>query len=126
MAGRVIAGLGYRRVCGTAELVDLLRRAEALAGRMATAVAIPGFKADQAAPRAAAAQLGLPIMLVCSEDLAAAQAACPTRSEVSHAAVGTASVAEGCALAAGGCGARLILPRIASPGATCALAEALT
>jgi cobalamin biosynthesis protein CbiG len=62
------------------------------------------------------------LLLVERDALIAAQAACVTRSECAERTLGVAAVAEGCALAAAGQGARLVLPRIASARATCALA----
>jgi cobalt-precorrin 5A hydrolase len=71
----------------------------------------------------AAARLGLSLVMIGADALAAAQPRCPTRSEAAARAVGVGSVAEGCALAASGAGGRLLLPRVAHGGATCALAE---
>ncbi len=121
---RVIAGIGLRRGCPAEDIVTLVRRACAEAGRPVAALAAPAFKGGEAGLGAAAAQLGVALLLVDDEALAAAQAACVTRSEAALRAVGAASVAEGSALAAAGVGARLLLRRIAGARATCALAEA--
>jgi len=120
-AVKVIAGVGMRRGCAAEEVVALVRRASVETGCAVTALAAPAFKREQAA--AAAASLGVALVLVEQAALEAAQALCPTRSEAALRAVGVASVAEGSALAAAGAGARLVLARIASGGATCALAE---
>ena len=124
MSGRVIAGVGLRRLCPAAEIVALVRRASFLSGRTVDALAAPAFKAGEPGLGAAATELGLALLLVDDEALAAAQSRCVTRSATASRAVGVASVAEGSALAAGGDGARLLLPRIAGPRVTCALAEA--
>ncbi len=119
----VIAGVGLRRDCPADEIVALVRRAAASAGREVSALAAPSFKEAETGLREAAAELGVAVLLVTEADLAAAQAGCLTRSAVAERAVGVASVAEGSALAAAGSGARLLLARIAGPSATCALAE---
>ena len=122
---RVIAGIGCRSRCPADEIVAVVRDAGLRAGRAADALAAPAFKSGEAGLHAAAELLGLGLILVGPEALAAAQAACVTRSRIAAQATGVASVAEGSALAAAGPGARLILPRIASTRATCALAETM-
>jgi cobalt-precorrin 5A hydrolase len=117
----IVAGIGCRTGCDAIAILAVVRAAERQAGRKADRLAAPSFKAPQA--EAAAALLRIPCSLVDPADLAAAQPSCVTRSARAQAAVGVASVAEGSALAAAGPGARLILPRIATPQATCALAE---
>lgn len=117
----IVAGVGFSSTCGAAELADLVRRAQAAAGVAATALAAPAWKADAACLANAAAALDLPILPIDRDRLAAADT--PTHSPVSRAATGAGSAAEACALAAVGPGARLILPRIASAHATCALSE---
>jgi cobalamin biosynthesis protein CbiG len=124
MSGRVIAGFGCRRGCPAESIIAVLRRACALAGRCADALAAPEFKAGEAGLQEAAGRLGLALIMVEPASLAAAQARCVTHSVRAAQATGVASVAEGSALAAAGAGGRLILPRISGEGATCALAEA--
>jgi cobalt-precorrin 5A hydrolase len=53
----------------------------------------------------------------------AAEPRCPTRSDKALETTGFSSVAEAAALAAAGAGGILVLPRISSAKATCALAE---
>ena len=89
-----------------------------------TALAAPAAKADEPGLRAAALVLGVPLLIVEPAALADAQPRCVTRSACAERTLGVASVAEGCALAAAGEGARLVLARIASARATCALAGA--
>lgn len=120
---RVIAGLGYRRGCAAEALTQVVRDASAQAGCAVHALAAPAFKADEPGLREAADALALPLILVPRGALHGAQGRCLTRSETVRAATGLASVAEACALAAAGEQSRLILPRIAHAGATCALAE---
>lgn len=118
----IVAGVGCRRGCSGAEIAGLVR--DALAGRQAAALAAPAFKQDEAGLHEAARLLGLGLRLVREPALAAAQNGCMTRSARVRQATGLASVAEASALAVAGSGSRLILPRIASARATCALAEA--
>ncbi len=120
----IIAGIGCRKGCAAEEIAALVQRAAALSGCEPTALAAPDFKADEAGLQAAAFLLGLALLPVSAADLAAAQPRCVTRSARAEAATGTASVAEGSALAAAGPDSRLRLPRIASACATCAIAVA--
>jgi cobalamin biosynthesis protein CbiG len=116
----IVAGLGCRRGCTAADLVAAVRLAERSAGLAAGALAAPQFKAHEDGLHAAAAALGLPLLLVDEGAMRAVQPRCPTRSDVALATTGLASVAEGAALAASG--GRLVLRRVAVGGATCALA----
>jgi cobalt-precorrin 5A hydrolase len=95
-----------------------------VSGRAVHALAAPEFKQNETGLHDAARMLGVPLILVGTADLAAAQPRCVTRSERAERATGASSVAEGSALAAAGAGSQLILPRIAGARATCALAEA--
>ena len=124
MTGQVIAGVGCRAGCPAEEIAALVRLACARANRAASALAAPEFKENEAGLRKAARDLDLPLLLMSERALAAAQPGCVTRSPIAAASVGVASVAEGSALAAAGPGGRLLLLRIASARATCALAEA--
>jgi len=116
----IAAGLGFRRGCPAAEIVQAVRLAQTQAGRVATTLAAPDWKRDEPGLHDAAVQLGLPIAFIGRDALAAVQPSCPTRSDAALRAIGIASVAEGAALAA--CNGRLLLPRITHSGATCALA----
>ena len=120
----IVAGIGCRTGCSAEEIADLVRRAAGLSACEPTALATPEFKAEEPGVQAAAFLLGLALLRVSADDLAAAQPRCITRSARAEAATGAASVAEGSALAAAGPLARLRLPRIASAGATCAIAVA--
>jgi cobalt-precorrin 5A hydrolase len=119
---RVIAGLGFRRDIAAADLLAMVAQAAAQAGRRVDALAVPDFKAGEAAHEAARA-LAVPLILVERAALLGAQGRCLTRSETARQATGLASVAEACALAAAGERGQLLLARIAGARATCALAE---
>jgi cobalt-precorrin 5A hydrolase len=121
-AAMTTAGIGLRAGCPADEIVDLVRRAEAAAGVRAEVMAAAAFKSEEPGLRAAADALALPLVLVERAALEAVQPRCLTRSAPAQAAVGLASVAEACALAAAGPAGRLLAPRIASAAATCALA----
>lgn len=119
----IVAGVGFSSNCGPEELADLVRRAQVDAGRIATALATPAWKARAACLRAAAELLDLPILAVSPDQLAAVAEQGATESAASRAAAGVGSVAETAALAGAGAGSRLALPRISSAHATCALSE---
>jgi cobalt-precorrin 5A hydrolase len=125
MSNRVVAGIGCRRNCPAEDILAVVWHACAKAGMSASGLAVAEFKASEPGLHAAARHLGLPLVLVDGMALSAAQERCVTRSGHAAQAVGVASVAEGCALAAAGTGSRLVLPRIAFGGATCALAEVI-
>jgi cobalt-precorrin 5A hydrolase len=120
---RVIAGLGFRRDCPCADILSVIRDAGAQSGRDVDALAVPDFKADEAGVQAAALALALPLIRVTRAALRGEQGRCLTRSTAAARATGFASVAEAAALAAAGAGGTLLLPRVASATATCALAE---
>ena len=91
--------------------------------RVVSALAVPEFRRDEPGIAAAAAALNLPILWVGRDALKGEQGRCVTRSARAEAEVGLSCVAEAAALYAAGKGSRLILPRIAGGGVTCALAE---
>jgi cobalt-precorrin 5A hydrolase len=68
-------------------------------------------------------RLNLPILWIERAALKGEQGRCLTRSARAEAEVGLSCVAEAAALAGAGPGSRLVLPRIAGGGVTCALAE---
>lgn len=122
----IVAGIGCRAGCDADEIVALIDQAVAKAGIANckfTALAIPAFKANEPGPRVAAERLGLPLLPIGDQAMRDAEPRCPTRSEKVREVTGLASIAEAAALAAAGTGGRLVLPRIASARATCALAE---
>ncbi len=117
----IAAGLGLRPACDADELVRIVADAAERSGLRPDLLAAPWFR-DGAAVRAAAERLGLPLAIIGEQALLSAQPSCSTRSEAALRAIGIASVAEGCALAAAGPGGGLLLHRIATPNATCAIA----
>ena len=121
----IVAGIGCRPGCGADEIVALVARAMAAAGRAGAPdrLAVPSFRAAEPGVLGAARRLGRPLDRLDDTALRGVADRCPTRSARALAAVGHASVAEACALAAAGPGGRLLLPRLAASAATCALAE---
>ncbi len=118
----IVAGLGFRTACTAEELVALIVCVGEAAGAEIAALAVPDVKAGGSALARAASSLALEIRPISKDALIAVQPLCPSRSAAALASVGVASVAEACALAAAGSGARLLAPRTASSAATCALA----
>ncbi|WP_284255855.1 cobalamin biosynthesis protein [Acidocella aquatica] len=117
----IAAGVGFSSGALAEEIEVLVRLTERRAGQNAEVLAAPDFK-DCAPLRAAAAALRLPLILLGRVALEAAQPHCATHSDLAGAAVGLASVAEACALAAAGAKSRLLVARLAQGRATCALA----
>jgi cobalt-precorrin 5A hydrolase len=119
----IVAGIGCRKGASAAAISAVIADALARAGLdTLDLVAAPESKGGEHGVAAAAAALGVPLVLVAKADLEAAGARTKTRSERVLALIGVPSVAEAAALAAGGPAARLILPRITVGVATCALA----
>jgi cobalt-precorrin 5A hydrolase len=118
----IVAGLGCRRLCPAGEIVDLVRAAESRTGRVVDVLAAPAFKDEEPGLQAAAHSLGLRLVFIDQAALDDVQDRCPTPSQAAHKAIGLASVAEACALACAGPAGILLLPKIASARATCALA----
>lgn len=119
----IVAGVGFSSTCRPEELADLVRQAQAAARRTATVLAAPGWKAEADCLTTAAELLALPVLAIDRDALAKAEGRILTQSAVSRAATGVGSIAEAAALAAAGPGSRLMLPRISSAHATCALSE---
>ncbi|ACK86406.1 cobalamin biosynthesis protein [Methylorubrum extorquens] len=114
----LVAGIGFRRGTPAAEIVALLGRALGEAASVKLWALATANRADEPA-RA----FGLVALGVAPEALAAIDVRVPTRSPRIEQLRGVGSLAEAAVLAAAGVEARLILPRIASAGATCALAR---
>jgi len=125
MTGALIAGIGFRRETGADEIAALILRALGLLGadcENLIAVATAADRAGEPAIREAAGRFGLCPSLVAAAELAARDGDVVTRSRRIERLRGVGSLAEAAALAVGGPESRLALPRIASGGATCALA----
>lgn len=122
----IVAGVGFRRSVAAEEIVTLVEQAlqRAALGRdallkLATIEALATLPAFAEA----AQRLAVTAEPVEEQALSAAAPRVRTQSARSLAAHGVGSVAEAAALGAAGPGAILLLERIASPYATCALAR---
>ena len=122
MTERVVAGIGFRHATAADEILALVAQALATQPRPLGCLATAADRADEPAIRAVAAALRIPLIGVPAEALVAVDDRVVTRSARIAGTRGVGSVAEAAALAGAGPGATLILPRIASAGATCALA----
>jgi len=125
VSAAVAAGIGFRRATAPDEIVALVRRAliEAdLTPDDLAAIATAADRAGEPALRDAAAAFALAPTALEAAALAAVDGRVVTRAARIEAMRGVGSVAEAAALACAGPDARLLLPRIASAGATCALA----
>jgi cobalt-precorrin 5A hydrolase len=122
----IVAGIGCRRGASAAAIAAAIDAALARArlGKDAVGmIAAPATKGEEPGIAATASALGLPLVLVPRSDLETASSRTVTRSERVNALTGVPSIAEAAALAAAGPSARLLVPRIATGPATCALAE---
>lgn len=122
---RLAVGLGFRKAASAEALEELVRRAlallpAALADAPATLATIA--EKDRPALHAAAARLGLPVMILPKAALRPTEDRITVTSAAALACLGIPSVAEAAALAGAGPGARLVVGRIAGPAATCAIA----
>jgi cobalt-precorrin 5A hydrolase len=122
----IVAGVGFRRAVAAEEIVELVEQAlerAALArdalSRLATVEALATLPAFTEAAR----RLNAVATPVAQNALSASAPHVLTQSARSIDAHGVGSVAEAAALAAAGSQAELILERIASASATCALAR---
>ena len=122
---RLAIGLGFRKAASAATLAGLV--GDALASLPADLAGLPATLAtiaekDRPPLRDAAALLGLPVVILPKSALAGTGDRITVASEAARACLGIPSVAEAAALAAAGRGARLVVARIATADATCAIA----
>jgi cobalt-precorrin 5A hydrolase len=121
----IVAGVGCRRGAPAPDIEAAIRAALERAGIEADAldcIATMAAKESEVGITAAAAKLGVTVVLVPDTELRSAGDRAETRSERVLALTGVPSVAEAAALAAAGPTARLISPRLVIGAATCALA----
>lgn len=121
----IVAGIGCRTGVSAEAILALLDDAVDLGFKRPDILAVPDFRSAESGILEAAETLGLPILWIGREALKGEQGRCLTRSARAKREVGLASVAEAAALAATGPAGRLVLPRIAAGGVTCALAEGM-
>ena len=123
-------GLGFRKACSADTLVRLVRHALAEAATRASWTEHPVLatiaEKDRPVLRAAAAELGLDLIVLPKSALQGTEDRITVVSDTAQACLGIPSVAEAAALAAAGSGSRLLVTRIAVSDATCAVAVAAT
>jgi cobalt-precorrin 5A hydrolase/precorrin-3B C17-methyltransferase len=95
-----------------------------LASESVACIASIDLKADEPAVQALAARLGVPLIFFSAAELEAQAPRLKTPSDVVFREVGCHGVAEGAALATTGTGGELVVPKIRSKRATCAIASA--
>jgi len=124
MMPRLAIGIGCRKGCSGDAVAGLVRRALAMADLSEQEMALftSEAKRGEAGLAAAAAALGLDLVLLSHAALLAAAPRCVTHSLRVEALTGLPSLAEAAALAGAGAASRLILPRISKAGASCAIA----
>ncbi|MBA4789147.1 MAG: cobalamin biosynthesis protein [Pseudomonadota bacterium] len=122
----IVAGVGSKRGVAREEVCAAIDAALARAdlSRAALgAIATPAVKGGEAGIAAAAAAMGLPLILVPQSRLEAVAGQAQTHSERVIALLRVPSAAETAALAAAGLSAVLLGPRLALGPVTCALAR---
>jgi cobalt-precorrin 5A hydrolase len=126
MAGMIAIGLGCRKSCPSEAIVEIVRRAlaECQATEGVRRLFSVADKSEEPGLNAAARTLGFDLVFLSREALAAVAPRVLTHSPAAQRRFGLASVAEAAALAGAGPHARLLAPRLAAKGATCAIALA--
>jgi cobalt-precorrin 5A hydrolase len=123
----IVAGLGCRKGTSADDLLSALDAAciEAKITRADVAALATGeIKRTEPGMVELAARLSLTLHIVGDKDLQAAEPRIRTISRLSLAATQSSSLSEAAALATAGETSEIIVPRIVSHGATCALAAA--
>jgi cobalt-precorrin 5A hydrolase len=122
----IVAGVGCRRGTSADAIETVIAAALARAGLasgMLDVIAAPAAKFDEPGIAAAAAALGLRLVLIAQNDLESAGNRVATHSQRVMTLMGVSCVSEAAALAAAGPAGWLLVPRIAIGPATCALAS---
>jgi cobalt-precorrin 5A hydrolase len=122
----IALGVGCRKNCASSAIVEIVRRALGDCPDIEGAPRLFSLvdKSGEPGLRAAAQTLGFDLAFLPREALAATTPRILTHSRAAQRRFGLASVAEAAALAGAGPGARLLGPRLAAKGATCAIAFA--
>jgi len=122
-------GIGSERDIAAAEIEALVRdtlKARDLSPLSVACLATIDLKEDEAAMHELAETLGVPLRLFSAEQLAAETPRLRNPSPAVEQAVGVPGVAEAAALAAAGRNSALVVPKVKSARATCAIARAPT
>lgn len=122
----IVAGLGCRKGCSAEDVMSALDAAcaEASISRGSIAALATGeIKREEPGILELAEKLGLPLHIVEDDALLEAEPRTRTVSRHSVAKTLSSSLSEAAALAVAGARSEIIVPRLISNGATCALAE---
>lgn len=117
-------GIGCRRGCRASAIAALVVRASTGLDRAGSSLFTLDAKQHDVNMQDAARVLGLPLVGLPASALREMAPQVTISSARVEAAVGVPSVAEAAALAGAGHGGRLLVPRLAQDGATCAIAVA--
>jgi cobalt-precorrin 5A hydrolase/precorrin-3B C17-methyltransferase len=120
----LVAGVGCERHTTTAEVIELIETAlkrENFSPQSLAALATIDIKADERALHEAAAHFKVPLRLFSVTELNPERYRLPNPSAIVEAEVGTPGVAEAAALKAG----TLVVPKLKSERATCAIGRGL-
>ncbi|WP_319495903.1 precorrin-3B C(17)-methyltransferase [uncultured Cohaesibacter sp.] len=121
---KLVVGVGCERGVAAADLIghiEMVLANNSLAPEAIGLLASIDVKMDEAAIHAAAAHFGVPARFFTAEELEAQKDRLKTPSEVVFAEVGCHGVAEGAALAAVGAEGALLVAKVKSDKATCAI-----
>lgn len=120
----VVVGLGCRKGAPAPSIVALVREALSRLPQAPDAITLysSARKSGEAGLHDAAAALGYPLVLLDDAELSAVESRIVTRSAKVRAAIGLDSVAEAAALAGGGPRAHILVARMTSSDAACAIA----
>ena len=124
---RLVVGVGCERHCSPEELIELVSeqlKGAGLASAAIVCIASIDVKSDEAAVHAVAKHFGVPARFFDATRLEEETPRLKNPSDVVFAEVGCHGVAEGAALAAVGIAGSLIVPKVKSKRATCAIARA--
>jgi len=122
----IVIGVGCRKDCSADEIVGLINRTLTQCGltiKDASIIATASIKLEEVMLKRAAVMLGLKIKYVPREELEAVAVHAKTISPRVLALHEIPSIAETAALAAAGKNATLLMPRITSNAAACAIAK---
>ena len=124
MSELIAIGIGCKKGCASDDIVALVMRAVLQLGTSSVDARLFSIEAkrDEVGLREAARALALPLQYFSAERLALESSRLLTRSAATRARFGIDSVAEAAALAGAGFGSKLVAPRLAQNGATCAIA----
>ncbi|MBV8472861.1 MAG: cobalamin biosynthesis protein [Hyphomicrobiales bacterium] len=120
----IAIGVGCRKDASAESIAALAREALARLPRRPDQIRLfsSARKADEAGLQQAAVALGCEIAFLDDADLLAASDRVVTRSAKSREVTGLDSLAEAAALAGAGPRAKIVVPRLTSPEAACAIA----